>query len=204
MKFLFDRVMALLGLVCLGWLLLVIALVVKIKEPRLPVLFRQKRVGRHGKLFTMHKFRTMYDDQEGPSVAYPVEGRVTPLGEKLRRYKLDELPELWDVLVGTMSFVGPRPDVPGYADRLEGEDRLILEMRPGITGLATLKYRHEESLIADYVQQAKADGDPRPEVEIALWYNDNVIYPDKVRLNLDYYRRYSFWLDLKIIFQTLF
>lgn len=196
--------MAFLGLIGLGWLLIIIALVVKMKEPGQPVLFRQQRVGRHGKLFVLHKFRTMYGVQEGPSVAYPVEGRVTPIGSKLRKYKLDELPELWDVLTGKMSFVGPRPDVPGYADKLEGEDRLVLEMRPGITGPATLKYRNEEALIAEYVAKAKADGDPRSEVEIALWYNDHVIYPDKVRINLDYYRNRSFWLDLKIIFQTLF
>lgn len=203
-KFLFDRVVALLGLLCFGWFLLAIALVVKLKEPKQPVFFRQRRVGRHGKVFAMHKFRTMIGEEEGPSVAYLEEGRVTPLGAKLRRHKLDELPELWDVLVGTMSFVGPRPDVPGYADQLEGEDRLILKMRPGITGLATLKYRNEEAMIADYVQQAKAQGDPRPEMEIALWYNDHVIYPDKVKLNLEYYRHYSFWLDLKILFKTLF
>jgi len=196
--------MALLGLIGLGWLLLLIALVVKIKVPGQPVLFRQQRVGRYGKLFTMHKFRTMYGDQEGPSVAYPVEGRVTPIGAKLRRYKLDELPELWDVLIGNMSFVGPRPDVPGYADKLEGEDRLVLEMRPGITGPATLKYRNEEEQIAQYVLDAKANGDPRSEVEIALWYNDHIIYPDKVRINLDYYHKQSPWLDLKILFKTLF
>lgn len=203
-KYLFDRTMALLGLIGLGWLLLLIALVVKIKVPGQPVLFRQQRVGRYGKLFTMHKFRTMYGDQEGPSVAYPVEGRVTPIGAKLRRYKLDELPELWDVLIGNMSFVGPRPDVPGYADKLEGEDRLVLEMRPGITGPATLKYRNEEEQIAQYVLDAKANGDPRSEVEIALWYNDHIIYPDKVRINLDYYHKQSPWLDLKILFKTLF
>ena len=203
-KYLFDRVMAFLGLVCLGWLLLIIALVVKIKMPGQSVLFRQQRVGRHGRLFNMHKFRTMAGEEEGPSVAYLEEERVTPLGAKLRRLKLDELPELWDVLIGKMSFVGPRPDVPGYADQLQGEDRVVLEMRPGITGLATLKYRDEETLIADYVAQAKADGDPRPEAEIALWYNDHVIYPDKVKLNIEYYRRHSFWLDLKILFKTLF
>ena len=196
--------MALLGLLGLSWLLGIIALLVKIKVPGQPVIFKQQRVGRYGKLFTMHKFRTMEGEQEESSVAYLEEDRVTPFGARLRRYKLDELPELWDVLVGKMSFVGPRPDVPGYADLLEGEDRQVLEMRPGITGLATLKYRDEETLIADYVKKAKAEGDPRPEAEIALWYNDQVIYPDKVRLNLQYYRNYSFLLDLKILFKTLF
>ncbi len=196
--------MALLGLLGLSWLLAIIALLVKIKMPGQPVLYRQQRVGRYGKLFTIHKFRTMEGEQENASVAFVEGNRVTPFGARLRRYKLDELPELWDVLVGKMSFVGPRPDVPGYADQLEGEDRLVLEMRPGITGLATLKYRDEESLIEDYVKKAKAEGDPRPEAEIALWYNDQVIYPDKVRLNLQYYRNYSVFLDLKILFQTLF
>ena len=196
--------MALLGLLGLSWLLAIIALLVKIKMPGQPVLYRQQRVGRYGKLFTIHKFRTMEGEQENASVAFVEGNRVTPFGARLRRYKLDELPELWDVLVGKMSFVGPRPDVPGYADQLEGEDRLVLEMRPGITGLATLKYRDEESLIEEYVKKAKAEGDPRPEAEIALWYNDQVIYPDKVRLNLQYYRNYSVFLDLKILFQTLF
>ena len=203
-KFLFDRIMALLGLLGLGWLLVIIAVILKCKEPKLPVLFKQKRVGRYGKLFTMHKFRTMYEDQQGPSVAYPVAGRVTPIGAKLRRYKLDELPELWDVLIGTMSFVGPRPDVPGYADKLEGEDRLVLEMRPGITGWATLKYRNEEELFRTVVTKAKEEGDQRSEAEIALWYNDHVVYPDKVKLNLYYYHHYSFLLDLKIMFKTVF
>lgn len=203
-KFIFDRVVALLGLLGLSWLLGLIALLVKLKNPGQPVLFKQQRVGRHGKLFTMHKFRTMEGEQEESSVAYLEEKRITHFGARLRRFKLDELPELWDVLVGKMSFVGPRPDVPGYADKLEGEDRLVMEMRPGITGLATLKYRDEETLIADYVKQAKAKGDTRSEAEIALWYNDQVIYPDKVRLNLEYYRYYSFLLDLKILFKTLF
>ena len=203
-KFLFDRMVALLGLLVLGWLLAVVAIILKVKEPGEPVLFTQWRVGRHGKLFKIHKFRTMYLDQEGPSVAYPVTGRVTPWGAKLRRYKIDELPELWDVLIGTMSFVGPRPDVPGYADRLQGEDRKVLEMRPGITGLATLKYINEEAMLEKVVKEAKADGDQRSETDIAVWYNDHVIYPDKVRLNLYYYQHYSFLLDLKILFQTVF
>ena len=128
---------------------------------------------------------------------------MTPLGAKLRHYKLDELPELWDVLVGNMSFVGPRPDVPGYADKLEGEDRVVLEMRPGITGPATLKYRNEEKLIEDYVHQQNASGDPRSEDEIAQWYNDEVIYPDKVRINRQYAEHISLVTDIKIILATL-
>lgn len=203
-KFIFDRVMALLGLLALGWLLIAIGIWIKVKMPGAPVLYVQERIGRHGKRFKIHKFRTMYENDEGLSVAYPDEGRVTPEGAMLRRTKLDELPELWDVLIGNMSFVGPRPDVPGYADQLEGEDRVILEMRPGITGPATLKYKHEEELIKDYVTKAKADGDPRSEVEIALWYNDKILYPDKVRINCEYYRNYSFFKDIGLILKTLF
>ena len=203
-KCLFDRVVALLGLLILGLPLLVIALLVKISMPDGPVIFAQERVGRHGKRFKIHKFRTMTNEKELSNIAYPNRARITPLGAKLRRHKIDELPELWDVLIGNMSFVGPRPDVPGYADHLEGDDRLVLEMRPGITGPATLKYSKEEKLIENYVKQAKANGDPRTEDEIALWYNDEVIYPDKVRINCEYYRNYSFFKVIKIIFDTIF
>ena len=203
-KFAFDRVVALLGLLVLGIPLLVVALLVKITMREGSVLFTQVRVGRHGKPFKIHKFRTMTNEKELSNIAYPNRARITPLGAKLRRYKIDELPELWDVLVGNMSFVGPRPDVPGYADQLEGDDRVVLEMRPGITGLATLKYSNEEKIIEEYVKQAKANGDQRTEEEIALWYNDEVIYPDKVKINLDYYRHYSFWKDLIVIFKTIF
>ena len=203
-KFAFDRVVALLGLLVLGIPLLVVALLVKITMGEGSVLFTQVRVGRHGKPFKIHKFRTMTNEKELSNIAYPNRARITPLGAKLRRYKIDELPELWDVLIGNMSFVGPRPDVPGYADQLEGDDRVVLEMRPGITGPATLKYSNEEKTIEEYVKQAKANGDQRTEEEIALWYNDEVIYPDKVKINLDYYRHYSFWKDLIVIFKTIF
>ena len=155
LKWIFDRLMSLIGLLVLWPLLLVVAILIKIKMPGGPVIFKQKRVGRHGKLFTMHKFRTMIVSHSGSSVSVAGETRITPLGAVLRKYKLDELPELWDVLVGNMSFVGPRPDVPGYADQLQGEDRKILELRPGITGPASLKYRDEEEMIADFVDKIK-------------------------------------------------
>lgn len=203
-KFIFDRVVALLGLVVLAFPLLVIALLVKFSNPKESVLFTQARVGFHGKLFKIHKFRTMTNEKEITNIAYPNRARITPLGAKLRRHKIDELPELWDVLIGNMSFVGPRPDVPGYADLLKGDDRVVLDMRPGITGPATLKYSNEEKQIEDYVKQAKANGDQRTEDEIAIWYNDEVIYPDKVKINCDYYRNYSFFTDINIIFKTLF
>lgn len=116
---------------------------------------------------------------------------------------LDELPGLWDVLIGNMSFVGPRPDVPGYADKLQGDDRDVLKLRPGITGPATLKYRLEDEMIADYVAQKQAAGDIRPMQEIVEEYNDTVIYPDKVRLICYYYRNYSFIKDIQIILCTV-
>ena len=157
LKWIFDRLMSLIGLLVLWPLLLVVAILIKIKMPGGPVIFKQKRVGRHGKLFTMHKFRTMTVSHSGSSVSVAGETRITPLGAVLRKYKLDELPELWDVFVGNMSFVGPRPDVPGYADQLQGEDRKILELRPGITGPASLKYRDEEEMIADFVDKIKIE-----------------------------------------------
>lgn len=202
-KFLFDRLMSFVGLVVLALPMAIIALMIKLSMPG-QVLFRQTRVGKDGKLFRIHKFRTMTNEKELSHIAYPNRDRVTPLGAWLRRFKIDELPELWDVLIGKMSFVGPRPDVPGYADKLQGDDRVVLRLRPGITGPATLKYRNEEYLIETYVKQAKADGDTRSEDEIAQWYNDEVIYPDKVRINVDYYHNYSFFNDIKIIFQTVF
>ena len=153
LKWIFDRVASLLGLLVLWPVLLVVAILIRVKMPGGPVIFRQKRVGRHGRLFTMYKFRSMTVAHGGSSVSVAGESRITPLGAKLRKYKLDELPELWNVLIGDMSFVGPRPDVPGYADRLQGENRRMLELRPGITGPASLKYRDEEEQIADFVRR---------------------------------------------------
>ena len=126
----------------------------------------------------------------GGSITVGNDHRITPIGKFLRRWKLDELPTLWNVLKGDMSFVGPRPDVPGYADKLEGESRRVLEMRPGITGPATLKYANEEQLLAG--------------VDNPIKYNDDVISPDKVRINLDYMNNLSMWTDIKIIFKTIF
>ncbi len=203
LKFLFDRIVSFLGLIVLSPVLLIVAILVKVKMPGGPVLFVQQRVGKDARLFKVHKFRTMTVNHGGSSVSVAGESRITPLGAKLRRYKLDELPELWDVLIGNMSFVGPRPDVPGYADKLVGEDRDLLKLRPGITGPASLKYRDEEEMIAAYVQQAQAAGDTRPAQEIAVWYNDNTIYPDKVRLNCYYYRHYSFAKDIQMILATV-
>ena len=203
LKLLFDRIVSFLGLLFLWPVLLIVAILVKIKMPGGPAFFVQKRVGKDGKLFKCHKFRTMTMKHSGSSVSVAGDSRITPLGAKLRHYKLDELPELWDVLKGDMSFVGPRPDVPGYADQLQGDDRDVLKLRPGITGPATLKYRLEDEMIAEYVAQKQKEGDIRDAQDIAVEYNDTVIYPDKVRLNCYYYRNYSFWKDIKMIFCTV-
>lgn len=202
LKFLFDRLIAFLGLIVLSPVMLVVAILILVKMGG-PVLFKQQRVGKDGKQFTLAKFRTMKADHGGSSVSMAGESRITPLGAKLRRYKLDELPELWNVLRGDMSFVGPRPDVPGYADQLQGDDREVLLLRPGITGPASLKYRNEEEMIAEYVAQRQQEGDTRDAQDIAVEYNDTVIYPDKVRLNCYYYRHYSFVKDLQMIFCTV-
>ncbi len=188
-KFIFDRLMALIGLLVLWPVLLIVAIMIRVKMPGGPVIFTQKRVGRNGKLFTMYKFRSMTVGHGGSSVSVAGESRITPLGAKLRRYKLDELPELWNVLIGDMSFVGPRPDVPGYADLLAGDSREVLQLRPGITGPASLKYRDEEELLA---RQA----DPQR-------FNDEVIFPDKVRINRYYLHNYSFVKDIEMIVCTV-
>ncbi len=203
LKWFFDRVVSFLGLVILWPVLIVVAILIKIKMPGGPILFVQKRVGRKGDLFNCHKFRTMTVKHNGSTVSVAGDSRITPLGAKLRHYKLDELPGLWDVLIGNMSFVGPRPDVPGYADKLTGADRDVLKLRPGITGPATLKYRLEDEMIAGYVAQKKQEGDMRDMQEIAEEYNNNVIYPDKVRINLYYLNHYSFWKDIQMIFCTV-
>lgn len=190
LKFLFDRIVALFGLMVLSPVLLIVAILIKIKMPGGPAFFTQKRVGRNGKLFTMYKFRSMTVSHSGSSISVAGESRITPLGAVLRKYKLDELPELWNVLIGDMSFVGPRPDVPGYADKLDGEDRLVLKLRPGITGPASLKYANEEEILAQVANPQQ--------------YNDEVIFPDKVKINLDYYYNHTFIGDIKLIFQTVF
>jgi len=203
LKWIFDRIVSLLGLLFLWPVLLVVAILIKVKMPGGPVFFVQKRVGKEGMLFDCHKFRTMTVKHSGSTVSVAGDSRITPLGAKLRHWKLDELPGLWDVLRGKMSFVGPRPDVPGYADKLTGDDRDVLKLRPGITGPATLKYRLEDEMIAEYVAGQQAAGDSRDAQTIAEEYNDTVIYPDKVRLNCYYYRHYSFVKDIQMILCTV-
>lgn len=187
-KRIFDFTAALFGILLLWPLLIVVAILIKVKMPG-PIFFTQKRVGQHGKLFTMIKLRTMKVNHGGNSISVKGESRITPLGATMRKYKLDELPGLWNVLRGDMSFVGPRPDVPGYADQLRGDDRRILLLKPGITGPASMKYSNEEEILALQADPVK--------------YNDEVIYPDKVRINLAYLDNQSFLLDLKIIVFTV-
>ena len=212
LKFVFDKVVSLVGLIVLSPLLLIVALLIKWKMPG-PILFCQQRVGRYGRIFTVYKFRTMTvkaeasvasRNSEATSIASQEQSRITPLGEKLRRYKLDELPELWNVLKGDMSFVGPRPDVPGYADQLQGEDREVLLLRPGITGPASLKYRNEEDILeaVDEALQKERSGLPMG-ITTVQEYNDNVIYPDKVRLNRYYLHHYSFIKDIQMVVCTV-
>ena len=188
-KSLFDRGASFFGLILLFPVLLVVALLIRIKMPGGPVIFKQERVGRYGRLFIMYKFRSMTVAHSGSSVSVKGESRITPLGAKLRKYKLDELPELWNVLIGDMSFVGPRPYVPGYADNLKGDDRRMLLLKPGITGPASLKYRNEEELLAEQEDPQK--------------YNDEVLFPDKVRINIEYLDNWSFWHHIKIIIYTV-
>ena len=187
-KWCFDRIVALVGIIVLFIPLLVIAILIK-NDSKGPVFFMQTRIGKNGKPFKICKFRTMIDQTEGDTVTTADDPRITRIGHWLRHSKVDCLTELVNVFVGQMSFVGPRPDVPGYADQLQGDDRRILQLRPGITGPASIKYRNEEELLA---QQ------PNPKV-----YNDNVIWPDKVKINLDYLDKWSFWGDIKLIFKTI-
>jgi len=189
LKYIFDRIMALTGLLFIWPVLLIVTILIRIKMPDGSPFFCQQRVGKDGKLFTMYKFRSMSVHHNGSTVSVAGENRITPIGAILRRYKIDELPELWNVLIADMSFVGPRPDVPGYADLLQGDDRIVLTLRPGITGPASLKYRDEEELLST--------------MEDPIRYNDEVIYPDKVRINRYYATHYSFIDDLKIIFCTV-
>jgi lipopolysaccharide/colanic/teichoic acid biosynthesis glycosyltransferase len=186
----FDIVASLAGLLLLAPVILLCWLVAAI-ETRSNGFFIQKRIGRHGRIIRVCKIKTMYP---GDTRRSPIASRnlasISQSGRILRKYKLDELPQLFNVLAGSMSFVGPRPDVPGYADRLQGEDRIILSLRPGITGPASIKYKDEEAILASV-------DDPET-------YNDRIIWPDKVKINLEYFNNYSLLRDLRYIFYTIF
>lgn len=191
-KHLFDKITALIGMIILFPFMLIIFIIHKIVMEKGNFFFKQERIGQYGKPFKIYKIRTMKSDGDENDVFVTTanDDRILPFGKFLRKTKLDEIVELVNVLKGEMSLVGPRPDVAGYADKLIGEDRKILELRPGITGPASLKYINEEELLA------KVDNPKK--------YNDEVIYPDKVKINLEYYYNRSFWGDIKIIFKTIF
>ena len=189
-KRLFDLIFAIFGLILLLPFFLAISILIKI-DSKGSVFFIQDRVGQDAFLFKIIKFRTMITSEEIKStISIKGDVRVTKFGEILRRYKIDELPELINIVRGEMSFVGPRPDVPGYADKLNGDARNILKLKPGITSLASLKYSNEELLLSQ--QKNPID------------YNNNIIYPDKVKMNLNYYKNHNLWIDIKIIFATIF
>lgn len=185
-KWFFDRTLSLVLLMALMPILLLVAIIILLASGA-PVFYIQERIGQNAKPFKLIKFRTMKGEEESPVAAAEL-NRITRVGRWLRRTKIDELPELLNIFVGDMSFVGPRPDVAGYADKLEGDDRRLLTMKPGLTGVASLKYRNEEDLLA---------AQPNPQE-----YNDRVIWPDKVRLNLLYMERQSLWLDVKVLICT--
>jgi len=166
-------------LLFLGWLIAICYSIVSV-ETQSNGLFFQKRIGRYGKKFTILKLKTIH----------PKTGIVTFFGAFFRKYKIDELPQFWNVLISEMSVVGPRPDIPGYYDQLVGEQRKILELKPGITSEASLKYSKEDEVL-------RVQKNP-------LKYNDSIIFPDKVKMNLHYYYTQSFWGDLNIILKTLF
>ncbi|WP_249684770.1 sugar transferase [Flavobacterium sp. CYK-55] len=179
MKRTFDITFSLLMLIALSWLLLLCYLLASI-ETRSNGLFVQQRVGQFGKLFWIYKLKTMH----------PKSQKIGFFSQFFRKYKLDELPQFYNVIKGDMSVVGPRPDVSGYYDCLNENDRRLLELKPGITSEASIKYKNEDLLLS-------AQSDPKK-------YNDTVIFPDKVKMNLEYFEHQSFMTDLKIIFKTVF
>jgi lipopolysaccharide/colanic/teichoic acid biosynthesis glycosyltransferase len=189
-KRLVDVILALVGLFLLVVPMLFVGLVVFLVDGS-PIFFGQPRVGLGGKLFTLHKYRTMHNRKDaGSSITVAGDSRVSALGRTLRQLRIDELPQLFNVLKGDMSFVGPRPDVAGYADQLQGEARVILLLRPGITGPATLAFRNEEELLA-------RAADPKA-------YNDEVIFPEKLRLNMEYAKAVTLRKDVQLILKTIF
>ena len=190
LKRIFDIIFSIIGLVFFSPCFLFVSILIKV-DSKGPIFFLQERVGYNGVLFKIIKFRSMICDQNSNStITTACDTRITKVGKIIRKLKIDELPELLNVLLGDMSFVGPRPDVPGYADLLVGEDKLILKLKPGITSFASLKYINEEAILAN--------------IENPISYNKKVIFPDKVKLNLNYYHNHNIWIDIKVIFATIF
>ena len=189
-KRVFDVVFASIGLLLLLPVLATIALCIKLVDKG-PVFYRQRRIGLHGEAFDIIKFRSMIvdADKRGLSVTKDGDSRITSIGRVLRKTKLDELPQLLNVLRGEMSLVGPRPEVPKYVASYTEQQRQVLGLKPGITDLASLTFRNEEELLRSV-----------PDVE--RYYIANCV-PEKIRLNLEYAQRASVWEDTKIILKTL-
>ena len=185
----FDILLSVFAIFLLFPFFLVVSFLIVI-DSGFPIFFLQKRIGKGAKEFNIIKFRTMKTNNENITITVFNDSRITRIGKYLRKTKIDELPEILNVLFGQMSFVGPRPDVKGYADKLKGANRKILALRPGITGPASLKYYNEEYILSQKSNPKK--------------YNDEVIFPDKVKINIHYFHNRSFFLDLKIIFVTIF
>lgn len=189
LKNIFDYIIAIILLIFIGWIIVFLVIIATIDTGKWGI-FSQQRVGRNAKIFNLYKIRTMKDDNaEHSHITVRNDQRITRIGAFLRNKKLDELPQLFNILLGQMSLVGPRPDVIGYADKLEGKDRIILTVKPGITCPATLKYRNEEGILAN--------------VANPINYNNTVIWPEKVRLNREYVENWSFKNDIKILLQTI-
>lgn len=182
-KRLFDVFFACIGLIVLGWFILIMILVSKIGIGGNGV-FKQKRVGQYGKLFTIYKIETIH-----PKETKKENPQILKLGKWLRNSKIDEFPQLWNVLIGTMSLVGPRPDLPGFADKLEGESEIILSVKPGITGPASLFFKNEEEILKKQLKP--------------IQYNKEVIWPRKVEINKEYIKKYSFIKDIQYILKTI-
>ena len=183
----FDFILSFFGLV-ITWPIIFIAWIIASIETKSNGMFSQIRVGENGKLFKIYKIKTM-KNKKGTTITTANDDRITKSGKIFRKYKIDELPQLWNVLIGDMSFVGPRPDVPGYADKLEDDDRIVLSIKPGITGPASLKYKNEEEILA--------------QVENPKEYNDKVIWPDKVKINKGYIQNWSLKKDIEYIIKTI-
>jgi len=187
-KRIFDFIISIIGFIILFPLFIILYLIIFIFSGY-PVIFKQIRFGQYGKKFTIFKFRTMVVSNEKNFISTSNDRRITKVGGILRKLKLDEIPEVLNIVKGEMSLVGPRPDMPEYIEKINENDRIILNLKPGLTGPASLKYINEEEILANV---------PDPK-----WYNDNIIFPDKVRINKLYIEQWSFFLDLKIIYHTL-
>lgn len=188
-KSIFDFVLSFVAIIILIPFFIMVSSLLVISYKSFNILFIQDRIGKNLKLFKIVKFRTMIIHQSNNTISVKGDSRITPIGQYLRKYKIDELPELFNIVTGNMSFVGPRPDVPGYMDKLHDGDKIILKLKPGITGPASLKYINEEEILSN--------------VDNPKEHNNHIIFPDKVRINKLYINQWSFGLDLKIILHTI-